>query len=763
MSVVYLAEDLALGRRVALKVLAPELSGDQAFRERFRLESRLAASIDHPNVIPVYEAGEAEGQLYIAMRYVEGTDFRRLIDEESALETARAVELVARAADGLQAAHERGLVHRDVKPSNLLIASPGEHEHVYLADFGLTKTTESEEEAREAAQLSGTADYVAPELITEGGAGKAADVYALGCVLYEALTGRVPFPRRSALETLVAHIDEPVPRPSATRPEIPSGLDAVVERAMAKDPAGRYASAAELAAAARATLPSAGRSRRLAVALAAVAVVLAGAALATVVLTRDDDAGFGSPPTTDLASGAVQRVDPKTGTLDATIHIQGEPLDLAVTPGAVWLADSETLLIHRIGPDTNEAVASGPGVTSIQGFTSLAAVSDSAWLSGYGSNGEGLVAPLPPASVTPESLVDVRALELQSGDSPAPVQALAQVIPRPRLAPGGPFAGWILDAAEGSLREVRPGRSPVLSTPLDVGAEPLVAAADGRDLWVGQEGALVKVVGGKVVDRTRLPGRPVALAVAPEGIWVATLERRLLQVARDGTVTHRARIPGRAIDLELGEGSLWLLFPNGRLLKLDPSTGDPIARERVGSNAVSLAVGEGAVWVAVRGGRQLERSRLPGRLVPGDSFSIDVPAGSCPLNTLEINCRIGLRSRLKASGGTRGSYYGAWRERRVRGREAICLGRTYGGRLTASSDIRRDAGSGLVWIRRWGTLGLRWKRILVVAQELPGGVAGGPVCGEGTGTWIAIAGPLKGERGEFEFPTGHGEADILLR
>jgi serine/threonine protein kinase len=156
MSVVYLAEDLALGRRVALKVLAPELSGDQAFRERFRLESRLAASIDHPNVIPVYEAGEAEGQLYIAMRYVEGTDFRRLIDEESALETARAVELVARAADGLQAAHERGLVHRDVKPSNLLIASPGEHEHVYLADFGLTKTTESEEEAREAAQLSGT-------------------------------------------------------------------------------------------------------------------------------------------------------------------------------------------------------------------------------------------------------------------------------------------------------------------------------------------------------------------------------------------------------------------------------------------------------------------------------------------------------------------------------------------------------------------------------------------------------------------------------
>jgi serine/threonine protein kinase len=230
MSVVYLAEDLALGRKVALKVLAPELSDDPSFRDRFRLESRLAAAIDHPNVIPIYEAGEAEGQLYIAMRYVEGTDLRRLIDEEGVLAPTRAVELVARVADGLDAAHERGLVHRDVKPSNVLIANPGEQEHAYLADFGLTKMAKSEEEAREVAQLSGTTDYLAPELITEGGAGNAADTYALGCVLYEALTGGVPFPRGSELETLVAHIDEPAPKPSEARPELPIGLDAVVER-----------------------------------------------------------------------------------------------------------------------------------------------------------------------------------------------------------------------------------------------------------------------------------------------------------------------------------------------------------------------------------------------------------------------------------------------------------------------------------------------------------------------------------------------------
>ena len=167
MSVVYLAEDLALGRNVALKVLAPELSDDAGFQSASG-SSRGSASIDHPNVIPIYEAGEAEGQLYIAMRYVEGDDLRRLIDEDGALDPARAVELVARAADGLEAAHDRGLVHRDVKPSNVLIASPGEHEHVYLADFGLTKTAESEEEAKEVAQLSGTTNYVAPELITGG-------------------------------------------------------------------------------------------------------------------------------------------------------------------------------------------------------------------------------------------------------------------------------------------------------------------------------------------------------------------------------------------------------------------------------------------------------------------------------------------------------------------------------------------------------------------------------------------------------------------
>jgi len=196
---------------------------------------------------------------------------------------------------------------------------------------------------------------------------------------------------------------------------------------------------------------------------------------------------------------------------------------------------------------------------------------------------------------------------------------------------------------------------------------------------------------------------------------------------------------------------VWLLNADGTLAKIDPATGEMIATERVGANAVALAVGQGAIWVAVRGGRQLERSKLPSRLEPTDRFSINVPDNDCALNTLEIDCRIGLGFSLRTPDGIRASYHGAWREDRIRGREGMCQGKTFQGPLTASSDVRRDAGAGLVWIERWGTLALRWERMVVIAEEEPGGVAGGPVCGEGTGTWIAIAGPLKGERGTFEF------------
>jgi tRNA A-37 threonylcarbamoyl transferase component Bud32 len=757
MSVVHLAEDLALGRKVALKVLAPELSQDQGFRERFRLESRLAASIDHPNVIPIYEAGEAEGQLYIAMRYVEGTDLRRLIDEEGALEPKRAIELIAHVADGLEAAHTRGLVHRDVKPSNVLIASPGEQEHVYLADFGLTKTAESEEEAKEVAQLSGTTDYVAPELITEAHAGKSADVYALGCVLYETLTGQVPFPRSSELETLVAHIDEPAPKPSKARPEVSDALDAVVERAMAKDPAERFASAAELAAAARATLPQAGRSRRLAALLAALAAVLAGAALAAVLLTRGDTPGPNAPTTDLVEAGAIQRVDLETGKLAATIRIPGQPLDLATGAGAVWLADDGDDIIYRFDPETYERAI----VPESHIPQTLVAAGDSIWLGAGTQDGRPVLVPLASQRGRTGAGIGLQALAERSGDNGPPVRVLSQLIPASRTLSLDTFDGWVLDAAEGVLRRFRGGEPPTLSSPIDTGGTPHIAAGGMSELWVGQGRELARLVGDRIVTRTRLSGTPVALAAGSDGVWAATVDGMLVLVERDGAIAHTVRLSGRPVDLETGEDSLWLLIRDGRLIEADPTTGQVRRIEEVGNNAVTLAVGEGSVWVGVRGGAQLERSKLPRRLRATTGFPLTVPlpcGGSATLGPLLNwdNCRNSFGRFMTADDGSRAGYSGYFWERRVWGGTARCQGRTYRG--PATSDVR-NAGSGLVWIERWGTFAIHFDRMLIATDGVQ---QGGPLCGVGTGRWIATAGPLKGEQGEFTF-LGPGRETIILR
>ena len=246
MGVVYRAYDRRLKRRVALKLLAPELAEDERFRERFLRESELAASLDHPGIVPIFEAGELDGQLYIAMRYVDGSDLTALLRQRGGLEPAQAVALAAQLADALDAAHERGLVHRDVKPSNVLLDERG---HCYLADFGLTRRVADQDDL-ERGQSLGTPDYLAPEQIERADVGPAADVYSLGCLLYECLTGEPPFRRSSDFATLFAHLEEPPPSAAALRPELPVEIDAVLARALAKDPAARHATCRELVEAA---------------------------------------------------------------------------------------------------------------------------------------------------------------------------------------------------------------------------------------------------------------------------------------------------------------------------------------------------------------------------------------------------------------------------------------------------------------------------------------------------------------------------------
>nr|MBA3327227.1 serine/threonine protein kinase [Solirubrobacterales bacterium] len=247
MGVVYRATQLGLDRIVALKVIAPALAGEADFRARFVAESKAAASIEHPNVIPVYYAGEREGVLFIVMRYVDGPDLRALVRATGPLETGRAAHIVAQVGSALDAAHERGLVHRDVKPANVLL---GPDDHAYLTDFGLTKRETAASDLSRTGGWVGTLGFVAPEQIRGRRIDARADVYALGCVLVHVLTGEAPFVRNSDEATLWAHLNEPPPTES-----VPPQFAAVVARALAKDPTDRYPSTGDLG---RAALAAAG-------------------------------------------------------------------------------------------------------------------------------------------------------------------------------------------------------------------------------------------------------------------------------------------------------------------------------------------------------------------------------------------------------------------------------------------------------------------------------------------------------------------------
>ena len=256
MGIVYRATQVALGRPVALKLIAANFAGDRSFRERFKREWETAASIDHPNVIPVYEAGEAEEHLFIAMRYVEGLDLANLLAREPELAPDRAVRIIAQVASALDAAHARGLVHRDVKPANVLI---GAEEHVYLTDFGLTKHA-SQDALTKTGLFVGSVDYAAPEQIRGEAMDARTDVYSLGCVLYQTLTKRIPYDKPADVAKMYAHVSEPPPLVSEARLDGATAFDAVVAKAMAKEPDDRYQSAGELATAAQDALK--GRAAR---------------------------------------------------------------------------------------------------------------------------------------------------------------------------------------------------------------------------------------------------------------------------------------------------------------------------------------------------------------------------------------------------------------------------------------------------------------------------------------------------------------------
>ena len=265
MSVVYQAENWRLGNVVALKIIAPDLANDDTFRSRFLQEAQIAAQLNHPHVVPIIDAGTSDGLLYIAMRYVAGTDLGQLLAQRGRLAPDVAVRLLSQAALALDAAHRRGLVHRDVKPANLLLertSDDADPDHLYLADFGISKQVAGLTGLTQAGAVLGTSLYLAPEQAQELAVDGAADQYALGCVLYECLTGRVPFDRNSAWALAQAHVVEAVPLATPVRPELPPAIDDVFARVLAKQPRARYPSCRDFMADAQAALLGADRTGR---------------------------------------------------------------------------------------------------------------------------------------------------------------------------------------------------------------------------------------------------------------------------------------------------------------------------------------------------------------------------------------------------------------------------------------------------------------------------------------------------------------------
>jgi serine/threonine protein kinase len=254
MGAVYRATNVALNRIYALKVIAPELAGDDPFRERFKREMRIAASLNHPNVVGIHYAGEQDGLLFLVMDFVYGTDLRHLLLKSGALEPERAVDRLAQVASALDAAHRKGLVHRDVKPGNILITVRDGEEHAYLTDFGLAKRSDTVGGLTQVGAVVGTVDYMAPEQVSGGITDARTDIYALGCVFFQLLTGNVPYERENSIATLFAHVHDPPPQLDARVTDTHPAFSAVMERAMAKAPADRYVSAGDFARDAAAAL-----------------------------------------------------------------------------------------------------------------------------------------------------------------------------------------------------------------------------------------------------------------------------------------------------------------------------------------------------------------------------------------------------------------------------------------------------------------------------------------------------------------------------
>ena len=583
MGIVYRATDLALERPVALKLVAPELAEDEQFRRRFLKEPKLAAALDHPNVVPIYEAGEHEGRLYLAMRYVEGSDMRTLLRAEGGLALERALAILTQVASALDAAHRRGLVHRDVKPANVLVDESG---HAYLTDFGLTKQLGGD--TTETGQIVGTLDYISPEQIRGEGVDGRADQYALACVLYECVAGSAPFHGATEAETLWAHMQNPVP-PVPDRP----ALDPVLGKALAKEPGDRYGTCAELIEAVRLALAGvrvpAGLVRRRRAVLAAGLAVLAATAVAAVLLLRNDEPS--APAGNGLALIAAD--GDEVGTFTAT---DTPPSNLAVGEGAVWMLNTEDETVTRVDPETGKVAGT---LEPPDRPTDIAAGGGALWIgtgAGFDANWTHRV-----SRVDPETGEVTRTVKLPDS-SDGSGGTISEGFP---MIAYGDGAVWAINP-DATISRIDPATGRIAAkVPAPESGARMLAAGDAG-VWVLGENALTPID-----TRTNRLGEPIevgansltGIAVGGGSVWAGSEEGLLWRVEPGPRPLTRTIDVGAGVRyLAYGAGSVWAAnWNDGTVSRIDPATNAVTAEIPVGATQ-ALAASSDSAWVSVAGG-----------------------------------------------------------------------------------------------------------------------------------------------------------------
>jgi YVTN family beta-propeller protein len=584
MGIVYRAYDLRLKRTVALKLVTPELALDERFRERFARETELTMSLEHPNVVPIHDAGDVAGRLYLAMRLVAGTDLRKLLRAEGALQPSRALAICRQVANALDAAHARGLVHRDVKPSNILL---DEGEHVYLADFGLTRRLE-EQGAQGETRSVGTPAYVAPEQIEGGRVDGRADLYSLGCVLYECLTRQAPFVRGSGLETAWAHLEEEPPNASGLEPELPRPIDAVLHRAMAKSPDERYRTCSALTQAAEAAFgirPGGRARRRLLVAAVGAAVVIA---VAAAFLARGGDA------TPTVVPNSLVKVDVKSNKIDDVVPVGRIPHEIEMVGRYVFAASEGDGTLTRVDTRTGAVVNSG----KFDASDGLAADRGSGvWVASVGRRQVMLVNPALP-------------LERREQRITAPRVPLPRDTTGTSLTVGGGSL-WVATSVLGGAAPVverwrlqPPGRQRTYQLrPFDYGID--VTFGYGA-AWVAlgsPRNALLRINARTGRARRFLVGGfPVGVATGFGSVWVA--ERDDDNVRRIDPVTGRTQqviaVGHVPADVAVGRESVWVTSHcDGTVSRIDPATNSVVRSIKLGYHPQWLALGRGFAWIGV--------------------------------------------------------------------------------------------------------------------------------------------------------------------